>query len=262
MPSKEVLTFWLDMGAPISLLSFDLATARLRFLRFACPVKPGWWRSLALGRSLMERFSPCIRQRCERRRHPGTIASLQERDRHMRYRALATILFVIVGLALIGTGSMAAASRADELAPIRAATAAFHDVDAAKAAGYQLGYVNGAGRLIINGCISNVANPAAGAMGYHYFNKALIDDMVVDVLHPEGLVYGPGPDGTLQLGAVEYVVPGPNSNPAGPARVPSVLGEPMHILVPAVGFYIRHVWLWRHNPSGMFSDWSPEVSCP
>ena len=39
MPSKEVLTFWLDMGAPISLLSFDLAFARLRFLRVACPVK-------------------------------------------------------------------------------------------------------------------------------------------------------------------------------------------------------------------------------
>jgi hypothetical protein len=180
----------------------------------------------------------------------------------MRYRALSTIVFVIVGLALIGTGSIAAASRADELAPIRAATAAFHDVDAAKAAGYQLGYVNGAGRLIIDGCITNVANPAAGAMGYHYFNKTLIDDMAVDELHPEGLVYGPGPDGKLQLGAVEYVVPGPNSNPAGPATVPSVLGEPMHILVPAVGFYIRHVWLWRHNPSGMFSDWSPEVSCP
>ena len=26
MPSKEVLTFWLDMGAPISLLSFNLAS--------------------------------------------------------------------------------------------------------------------------------------------------------------------------------------------------------------------------------------------
>ena len=60
---------------------------------------------------------------------------------------------------------MAAASRADELAPIRAATAAFHDVNAAKAAGYQLGYVNGAGRLIINGCISNVAEPGGRGDG-------------------------------------------------------------------------------------------------
>jgi hypothetical protein len=175
----------------------------------------------------------------------------------MRYRSGATFLLVIVGLALMGTGSMVAANRADELAPIRAATAAFHDIDAAKAAGYQLGYLNGAGAQIITGCITN----PAGTMGFHYFNKRLIDDMVVDVLRPEGLVYGPGPDGKLQLGAVEYVVPGPNSNPAGPARVPSVLGEPMHILVPQVGFYIRHVWLWRHNPSGMFSDWNPQVSC-
>ena len=28
-------------------------------------------------------------------------------------------------------------------------------------------------------------------MGYHYFNKALIDDLVVDVSRPEGLVYAP-----------------------------------------------------------------------
>jgi hypothetical protein len=36
----------------------------------------------------------------------------------------------------------------------------------------------------------------------------------------------------------------------------------MHILVPAVGFYIQHVWVWRHNPAGMFVDWNPELSCP
>ena len=35
----------------------------------------------------------------------------------------------------------------------------------------------------------------------------------------------------------------------------------MHILVPAVGFYILHAWVWGHNPAGMFVDWNPEVSC-
>jgi hypothetical protein len=22
-----------------------------------------------------------------------------------------------------------------------------------------------------------------------------------------------------------------------------------------------HVWLWKHNPSGLFADWNPNVSC-
>jgi hypothetical protein len=146
-----------------------------------------------------------------------------------------------------------------ELAAIRAATAKFHRVDAALAAGYELGYVNGSGVRIITGCI---AHPTDGAMGYHYFNKQLIDDLVVDPLKPEGLVYAPGPNGRLRLVAVEYVVPGPNSNPPGVSDPPSVFGMPMVILVPAVGFYTLHAWVWRHNPSGMFAHWNPEVACP
>jgi hypothetical protein len=22
-----------------------------------------------------------------------------------------------------------------------------------------------------------------------------------------------------------------------------------------------HVWVWKHNPSGMFEDWNPTVNC-
>jgi hypothetical protein len=62
-------------------------------------------------------------------------------------------------------------------------------VEAAMAAGYELGYVNGSGIRIINGC---VAHPTAGAMGYHYLKKTLINDLLVDPLKPEGLVYAPG----------------------------------------------------------------------
>jgi hypothetical protein len=163
----------------------------------------------------------------------------------------------VVGLVTL-TGTALAAPSQDELSVVRQATAQFHDVDVARRAGYQLGYVNGAGTRIITGC---VAHPTAGVMGYHYFNKALIDDLVVDPLRPEGLVYASGQDGQLKLVAVEYVVPGPASNPPGPAETPSVLGIPMHILVPAVGFYIQHFWVWRHNPAGIAVDWNPELSC-
>lgn len=174
---------------------------------------------------------------------------------HLRF----AFLIAIVGLVCLGGGVLAAAGGDHDIAIVRQVTARFHDVDAAKAAGYELGYVNGAGNRIITGCI---AHPTAGVMGYHYFNKTLIDDLVVDEQRPEGLVYTSGPEGQLKLVAVEYVVPGAGSNPPGVSQPPTIFGRPMHILVAAVGFYIQHVWVWSHNPAGMFVDWNPELSCP
>jgi hypothetical protein len=147
----------------------------------------------------------------------------------------------------------------DELAQVRRVTARFHNLEAAQEAGYELGWVNGSGNRIITGC---VAHPTDGAMGYHYFNRELMDDLAIDVLKPEVLVYAPEPDGQLRLVAVEWVARGPNSNPPGVSEPPSVLGMHMHILVPAVGFYIMHAWVWRPNPTGVFADWNPEVTCP
>jgi hypothetical protein len=177
----------------------------------------------------------------------------------MGARIRFTILLSIVGMVTIGANVVASAAGQDELAVVRQVTAQFHDVDAAKAAGYELGYVNGAGNRIIAGCI---AHPTAGVMGYHYFNKQLIDDLVVDPQKPEGLVYTSGPEGQLKLVAIEYVVPGLGSNPPGVSAPPTVLGHQMHILVPAVGFYIQHFWVWNHNPAGMFVDWNPTLTCP
>lgn len=155
--------------------------------------------------------------------------------------------------------SAQSASVQAELSRVRQVTARFHRVEEAIAGGYELGWVNGSGVRIITGC---VAHPTEGAMGYHYFNQELVDDLAVDPLEPEVLVYAPAPDGGLQLAAVEWVVPGPNTNPPGLSEPPSVLGMEMHILVPAVGFWIKHAWIWKHNPSGMFADWNPEVRCP
>jgi len=152
-----------------------------------------------------------------------------------------------------------AAGLQDELAQVRRATARFHRVEGAVAAGYELGWVNGSGVRIIAGCVSN---PTAGAMGYHYFNEDLMADNAVDPLEPEVLVYESAPDGGLKLVAVEWVARGPNTNPPGVPTAPSVLGMPMHILVPAVGFWIKHAWIWKNNPAGMFADWNPEVTCP
>ena len=100
-------------------------------------------------------------------------------------------------------------------------------------------------------------------MGYHYFHPGLMADNAVDALEPEVLVYAPAADGGLKLGAVEWVVRSAQSNPPGVSQPPSVLGMPMHILVPPPGpaFYITHAWVWTNNPAGMFADFNPEVSC-
>ncbi|MDN5780332.1 MAG: hypothetical protein L0H96_26020 [Humibacillus sp.] len=147
-----------------------------------------------------------------------------------------------------------------KLAQVRKATAKFHRVDAAIAAGYELGWVNGSAVRILTGCVSD---PTAGAMGYHYFNAKLMADNAVNTRQPEALVYAPTRSGGLRLVAVEWVVRSAQSNPPGVSEPPTVLGMKMHILVPPPGpaFYLLHAWLWKHNPSGMFADWNPKVSC-
>lgn len=139
------------------------------------------------------------------------------------------------------------------LAAVRAATAKYHDISAALDAGYQLGY-----RGVVTGCISN----PLGAMGYHYFNWAKMDDPPIVEDDPEVLVYHTGDDGALVLGAVEWVVPKALWDAAGNTAPPVVFGHSLHILNPVLNWYVEHAWIWTPNPSGMFADWNPRVTCP
>ncbi len=141
-----------------------------------------------------------------------------------------------------------------QLAAVRAVTAKYHDVSAAVADGYQLGY-----KGVVIGCISN---PTAGAMGYHYFNWAKMDDPAIVEGDPEVLVYHSGDDGRLVLGAVEWVVPKPIWDQLGNTDAPVVFGQRLHVINPVLNWYVAHAWIWTHNPSGLFMDWNPNVSCP
>jgi hypothetical protein len=140
------------------------------------------------------------------------------------------------------------------LSAVRTATAKYHYVSAAESAGYQLGY-----RGIVTGCISN---PGVGAMGYHYFNWTKMDDPSIIEDDPEVLVYHRADDGTLVLGAVEWVVPKTVWEAAGNSAAPVVFGRTLHILNPVLNWYVEHAWVWTQNPSGMFADWNPDVACP
>ncbi|HSJ65877.1 MAG TPA: hypothetical protein VK922_18490 [Gemmatimonadaceae bacterium] len=148
------------------------------------------------------------------------------------------------------------------LAAVRAATAQFHDVSAALAAGYRPA----------SAC---EATPAGG-MGVHYVNGSLMGlipgsfpvngtDATIDPSAPEVLLYEPRPDGSLRLVGVEYLVFAAAWD-AVHATPPELAGEPFALMSGATahGFlphYELHVWLWRHNPSGMFAPWNPAVTC-
>jgi hypothetical protein len=134
---------------------------------------------------------------------------------------------------------------------VRQVTQKFQDVNAAKAAGY----------VSTRSCESG---PDQGAMGVHYVNEAYITDAVLDVQRPEVLVYEPR-DGRLQLVAVEFFVDAEqwDAANAGPPVLRgqgfNYVGSPNRLRLPA--HYELHVWAWKRNSSGIFSDWNPRVSC-
>ena len=83
----------------------------------------------------------------------------------------------------------------------------------------------------------------------------------MDPLQPEAMVYAPGLQGQLNLGAVEYIVPADKWDAAGHTQPPMVLKHHLH-LNKDLGVYVLHAWIWRNNPAGIFKDWNPTVSCP
>lgn len=136
-------------------------------------------------------------------------------------------------------------SRANsDLTELRLVTAPFHSLQKAIDAGWTED---------LTGCL---ALPGVGGMGHHYVDWDIFFDAEVDALRPELLVYVPTPGG-LKLGAVEYLV---FDEALGDNPVPELFGQTFHFN-PNIDAWVLHVWLWRGNPSGLFADWNPTVSC-
>jgi hypothetical protein len=169
----------------------------------------------------------------------------------------------LVGVAAIAIVLLATPSPAnaggEDLSTARAATAGFHQVDAANAAGYGILVRDLAGLTCID-------SPGVGVMGIHYANGLALGDAVVDPAKPEALVYQPLPNGKLRLVAAEYIVFQGAWLEAGNTSGPTLFGQPLK-LIPMGNryglppFYEIHAWIWQHNPSGMFKDWNPSGSC-
>jgi hypothetical protein len=166
--------------------------------------------------------------------------------RRLAITALSVSAVVIIGLGM----ALTASARQDVLTRVHDLTARFQSIQQAKKAGYVPFY-------------KCTEEPGQGTMGQHYVNFDLVKDPSVDPLKPEALVYEPQANGGWKLVALEWVRVGPATNPA-----PTVLGVEMKHVgsgnrygIEPDGFYERHYWLYKSNPSGAFADWNPTVSC-
>ncbi|MFP3991799.1 hypothetical protein U9R90_30865 [Streptomyces sp. E11-3] len=104
-----------------------------------------------------------------------------------------------------------------------------------------------------------------GGMGYHYINLDHIDSL--DPAKPAALLYEDDKHGKRRLVGVEYLVVDDDQDLATDDDRPTLFGQefagPMEGHGPGMPIhYDLHVWLHKHNPSGLFAEWNPTVKCP
>lgn len=161
---------------------------------------------------------------------------------------------------------------------IRAVTEKYKDIAVAEAEGYL--------RDPSNMCVTAAmvgAPPELGGMGVHYFRPDLLGiqtretpvggtDATIDPNLPEVLVYEPQMDGSMQLVAAEYLVFQDAWTQAGNQAPPTLAGQPFASMADdpntpadeAHGFtphHELHVWVHRDNPTGLFAEFNPGVTC-
>ena len=175
----------------------------------------------------------------------------------MSRKLLSAAVAALSIAAVLLPNAAAAGPTGETVANARDATAVFNDPAAALAGGYDL--------LTDAADLACIDQPGAGAMGIHYVKGALVQAGTIDAARPQALVYERTPDGRLQLAAVEYVVLQTGWDAAHTAP-PALFGQTF-MLTPAdnryglPAFYSLHAWIWKPNPTGMFSMWNPSVSC-
>jgi hypothetical protein len=135
---------------------------------------------------------------------------------------------------------------------VRDATERFRDVSQAEKEGYGLQF----------GCVSG---GDYGAMGLHYVNFPLVGDGEIDAAHPEIILYEPLPNGRVRITGADFLVLAADWD-AKHQSPPQLMGQLFHFFespnrfgLPP--FYTLHVWAWKDNPNGTFTNWNPAVSC-
>jgi len=129
------------------------------------------------------------------------------------------------------------------LVELRRATARYHDINAAIADGF----------VFLHACEQR---PGEGAVGIVYVHPARLDG-ILDPSQPEALLYEPGNNGQLKLVGAELVIPLSVWTEENPPEFLGAQFQPEE----EFGVFGLHVWIWRHNPNGMFAPGNPRVSC-
>lgn len=204
----------------------------------------------------------------------------------IRIPSIMLALAAILAVGLSSSGSLRAQSLADldpgtraALEEIRAATEKYQDPDVAIAEGYLRDPMN----LCAHAADEDVP-VQVGAMGVHFFRPDLLgitatqprvngNGTHMDFLQPSVLVYYPDETGALKLGAVENLVWEDAWRAAGNEGPPEFHGyqywhridnpltayaDEAHLFEP---HYELHVWLYLENPTGVFAQFNPRVSC-
>jgi len=180
--------------------------------------------------------------------------------------------------AAAGEMTPAASALATELDNLRTANERFNDVNVALAEGY---IADPTGMCVT---ADMVGDPAVnGSMGIHYFRPDLLGliqapgrangtGMHQDFNKPAILMYEPQADGSLKLVGIENLVWTAAWQQAGNTTPPVYQGQEYFQMTDnadtpvdeAHGFeshYDLHIWLYRENPSGVFAQFNPAVSC-
>jgi hypothetical protein len=131
-----------------------------------------------------------------------------------------------------------------KLDELKRATARYRNFAAARADGYT---------FEVTKCMEDATS---GGMGYHYAKRDLIDPQVIEA-RPEVLLYEPTGKGRFRLVGVEFII----EFDAWTSAEPPVLYGQTFARNENFKVWALHVWVWRKNPSGVFADWNPEVSC-
>jgi hypothetical protein len=180
----------------------------------------------------------------------------------MNVRSLVSPVASVLALAVLWAPSQATQAQAltshhenrsaTLVSVVRQATERFRDVKVAEQEGYVLTF----------GCVSG---GEYGAMGLHYVNFPLVFDGVLDPTRPEIVIYEPLPNGRVRLTGADFLVLSSDWHAKNEAT-PELMGQLLHLFESPnrfglPDFYTLHVWAWKENPTGTFSNWHSKVSC-
>jgi hypothetical protein len=194
-------------------------------------------------------------------------------------RAIIGATILAAAVALSAPAAIASEKEEPSLEEIRALTAKYQDVNVALSEGF----IRDPGNMCETAEMMG-RSKELGAMGIHFFRPDMLgisappnprvdgNGTHTDFRKPAILIYEPQADGSLKLVAVENLVFAKAWHEAGNEKPPSFHGvvydsmkdntdtaiDEAHMFE---AHYDRHIWLYRDNPTGVFAQFNPKVSC-